>query len=159
MPTVPPTLVRDKARKPGTLPPAFSLPSWFSPYGRLAVAAVLLAGAAYNGLVTLRHPESLRGVADIALFDVYRTFVTAVVLPHAAAFTAVLIAFHLAAALALLARGRVVTFALVAVLVFLLALIPALGVYNTMNIPLLLFVGLLLLRTYPKTVLDELRHP
>ena len=170
MPTSPPSLVREKDLKPlpsdpsspeGETPTGVSGPAWFTLYGRAAVAAVLLTGALVSGLVLLRRPEVLREVADLSLLRVYRTFVLNVVVPYARAFTVLLVAFQVVAALSVLGRGRVVTVALAAVVGFLIALIPALGSYNTMNVPFLMLVTLLLLRSYPETVLQQWRrrHP
>ena len=164
---LPPSAVREKDPKPLPLDPSLgdgaastgvSGPAGFTLYGRVAVAAVLLAGAFVSGWVLLRRPEVLTEVADLALLRVYRSFVLDVVVPQARAFTVLLVAFQGLAAIAVLGRGRVVTVALVAVVGFLLALIPALGAFNTMNVPFLILVTLLLLRTHPATVLGEWRR-
>lgn len=71
-----------------------------------AVAALYLVGAAFNASYTLRNSASFySGFAGGAWLRPAGAFVCAVVVPNGRAFTIALIAFQLAVAVLILARG------------------------------------------------------
>ena len=125
--------------------------------GRMLLALVFLAGAAFNALVTLRNLESLRGFADLAMLDVLRQLILEWVLPYATPFVFLLIAFEATVAVLLLARGAAVRLALLAVLAFCVVLIPILREFGLATLPCLALSLTLLRHEYPETVGAELR--
>lgn len=125
--------------------------------GRILLAAVFLGGAAYNTLVTLRDPESLRGFAELAMLDVLQLLILEWVMPYATLFVGLLIAFEASVGVLLLLRGRRVRLALIAAAVFFIALVPVVREYGLANLPFFLVTLALLRREYPATVPEELR--
>jgi hypothetical protein len=125
--------------------------------GRLLLTLVFLAGATFNLLVILRHPESLRGFADLAVLDFLRVLILEWVVPYGTLFVGLLIAFEVTVGVLLLARGMAVRLALVAALAFYVALVPAVREYGLANLPFFLVALVLLRRDYPTTTAEEIR--
>lgn len=125
--------------------------------GRILLALAFLAGAAFNALMTLRDPQSLRGFADLAMLDVLRRFILEWVLPYAIPFVFLLIAFEATVGVLLLVRGAAVRLALLAALAFYVVLIPVLREYGLANLPFLVLALTLLRHEYPEAVVTEVR--
>jgi hypothetical protein len=125
--------------------------------GRLLLSLVFLAGAAFNVLVTLRHPESLRGFADLAILHVLRLLILEWVIPYATLLVVLLIAFEVMVGVLLLARGTAVRLGLLAAVAFFVALVPVVREYGVANLPFFLVALVLLRREYPTSVFRELR--
>ncbi len=75
----------------------------------IAVGAIYVAGAAFNGVYTLRHSAEFYGdFADGAWLNPAEWFIRRVVIPNGTLFTVLLIVFQAAVAIAILARGALV---------------------------------------------------
>ena len=81
----------------------------------IAIGLLFAAGAVFNAVYTRSHSDEFYGsFADGAWLSPARTFINNVVLPNATVFTAVLIAFQVLVAIAILSRGDLVAAALYA---------------------------------------------
>ena len=81
----------------------------------IGVGLLYAAGAIFNAVYTLRNTERFYGTwADGAWSNHARSFIRDVVIPNGRLFTILLIAFQVAVAIAILARGAAVRPALLA---------------------------------------------
>lgn len=125
---------------------------------RIALAGFWLLMAGYNLAVTLPGGgEMYEGIADIS-WPGFDWIVSNIVQPAAVPFTVVLILWELAIAGLVLSKGVLVRIGLVAALIQLIGLAPFMSWYELANIPLALWVWLLLRRDYDRSALDMVRH-
>ena len=125
---------------------------------RLALAGFWLLMAAYNVAVTLPGGgEMYEGIADIS-WPGFDWIVSNLVQPAAVLFTVALIAWEVAIAGLVLAKGVLVRIGLVAALIQLIGLAPFMSWYELANIPLAVWIWLLLQRDYERSALDMVRH-
>ena len=125
---------------------------------RLALAGFWLLMAGYNVAVTLPGGgEIYEGIADIS-WPGFDWIVLNLVQPAAAPFTVALIVWEVAIAGLVLSKGVLVRIGLVAALIQLIGLAPFMGWYELANIPLAVWIWLLLQRDYDRSALDMVRH-
>jgi hypothetical protein len=125
---------------------------------RLALAGFWLVMAGYNVAVTLPGAEEVyQGIADIS-WPGFDWIVTNIVQPAAIPFTIALIAWEIGIAALVLSRGTIVRIGLLAALVQVIALAPFMSWYELANIPLAIWIWLLLQRDYDRSVLDMVRN-
>ena len=125
---------------------------------RIALAGFWLLMAGYNALVTLPGGgEMYEGIANIS-WPGFDGIVSNVVQPAAIPFTVALIVWELAIAGLVLSKGVLVRIGLVAALIQLIGLAPFMGWYELANIPLAVWIWLLLDRDYDRTALDMVRY-
>lgn len=92
----------------------------------LAVAALYLIGASFNATYTLRNSDSFYGsFAEAALLPPAKALIRKIVMPNGRAFTIALIAFQLAVAVLIIARGDLARLGLIAGAGFSLAVASA----------------------------------
>ena len=125
---------------------------------RLALAGFWLLMAGYNLVVTLPGGAELyEGIADIS-WPGFDWIVLNLVQPAAVPFTLALIVWEVAIAGLVLSEGVLVRIGLVAALIQLIGLAPFMGWYELANIPLAVWIWLLLQRDYDRSALDLVRH-
>jgi len=114
--------------------------------------------AGYNAAVTLPGAEdAYQGLADIT-WPGLDWIVSNIVQPVAIPFTIALITWEIGIAAVVSSKGIPVRIGLLAALVQAIALAPFLGWYELANIPLAIWIWLLLQRNYDRNVLDMIRH-
>ena len=92
----------------------------------VAFGVLFIIASIFHFSYTLRHGREIYGsFAAKAWLNPYRELILKIIIPHAAPFTVLLIAFQLSIGLMLLARGGLTEPALIAGAVFSLAIIPA----------------------------------
>jgi len=125
---------------------------------RLALAGFWLLMAGYNVAVTLPGGgEIYEGIADIS-WPGFNWIVSNLVQPAAVPFTVALIVWEVAIAGLVLSKGVLLRIGLVAAMIQLIGLAPFMGWYELANIPLAVWIWLLLQRDYDRSVLDLVRH-
>lgn len=124
---------------------------------RLFAGGVFVVSSGINLVMTLPHPEYYSLFADMALFSFYGDLVRQIVVPNAFFFSIVLILYELTIGLLMLGRGRWVTIGVAGAVLFLLAIMPAIGLYTVGNVVLAGLVALLLRYDYDRSLLDMLR--
>jgi hypothetical protein len=114
--------------------------------------------AAYNAAVTLPGGAELyEGIADIS-WPGFDWIVSNLIQPAAVPFTVALIVWEVTIAGLVLSKGVLVRIGLVAALIQLIGLAPFMGWYEIANIPLAVWIWLLLQRDYDRSALDMIRH-
>jgi len=125
---------------------------------RLALGGFWLLMAGYNVAVTLPGGGELyEGIADIS-WPGFDWIVSNLVQPAAVPFTVALIVWEVAIAGLVLSKGVLVRIGLVAALIQLIGLAPFMGWYELANIPLAVWIWLLLQRDYDRSALEMVRH-
>lgn len=125
---------------------------------RLALAGFWLVMAGFNVVVTLPQAElAYQGLADIS-WPGFDWIISNIVQPVAIPFTIALIAWEIGIAALVFSKGIQVRIGLLAALVQVVALAPFLGWYELPNIPLAIWIWLLLQRNYDRSVLDMIGH-
>lgn len=150
--------VRGSRNRPAFIlgPRPIASKSWNA--ARLALAGFWLLMAGYNLAVTLPGgEETYQGIADIS-WPGFDWFVTNIVQPVAVPFTIALIVWEIAIAALVASKGTLVKFGLLAALVQVIALAPFMSWYELANIPVAIWIWLLLQRDYDRSVLDMIRH-
>jgi hypothetical protein len=133
--------------------------------GAVAQTARLLGGLYFlamalgvNLFSTLREGASAyTGMADLAMLRPYKWLLRDVIPPVAMPFTLLLIAFELAVGLLILGTGRAVKLGLLAAIVFQLTIIPGLGAYGLVNLPVAAIQAWLLRKNFDRSALDLVR--
>ena len=115
--------------------------------------------AAYNVSVTL--PNAAASYTDIAnklAWPGFDWLLRHLVVPAAVPFTVLLIAFEVAVAALVLAKGQRVRLGLLAAIAFMVGLAPLLSWYELGNVPLVAVALLLLARDYHRSLLEMVRR-
>jgi hypothetical protein len=150
--------VRDARSRPAIIfgPRPIAGKGWNA--ARLALAGFWLVMAGFNVVVTLRQAQEVyQGLADIS-WPGFDWIVSNIVQPVAIPFTIALIAWEIGIAALVFSRGIPVRIGLLAALAQVVALAPFLGWYELPNIPLAIWIWLLLQRNYDRSVLDMIRR-
>jgi hypothetical protein len=125
---------------------------------RLALAGFWLLMAGYNLAVLLpAGEEAYQGIADIS-WPGFDWIVTTIVQPIAVPFTIALIVWEIGIAALVASKGTLVKVGLLAALVQVIALAPFMSWYELANIPVAIWIWLLLQRDYDRSVLDMVRR-
>lgn len=123
---------------------------------RVALALVLAAGAAVNAYFATQSGY-LEPWGKLAFFPFVTWIVGALLVPIEHAFFALVAAFELACAVALLQRGRVVRLAAALAGVFFLGTV-LLGWYEVPNLVLAAILALLAIREFPESIAQRMRR-
>ena len=125
---------------------------------RVVLALILLAGASYNGLVTLRAPAfELARLIALSPFSFVRDLATAVAMPHPTAFVLLVVVFEVAIAGSVLLTVSVRRGGYAACLLFFVVLAPLIGWYGLSN--LTWAVPAVLLLRYDRSATEEPSRP
>jgi hypothetical protein len=116
----------------------------------------LVMALGVNLFSTLRGSSVYSDMADLAVLRPYEWLLRDVIQPVATPFTLLLIAFEVTVALLMLGKARAVKPGLLAAIVFQLALIPGLGLYGLVNIPVAAGQVWLLRHDFDRTVPEVL---
>lgn len=120
--------------------------------GRILFGLFFLAMATVNTFATLRHPEVFTDIADLAVLPGYAWLFRDVIQPNATPLTILLIAFEATVGLLAFGKGSAVRLALLAAILFQLAVSPAVGLYGLANLPLIAIWALLPRIPFDRTV-------
>lgn len=125
---------------------------------RSLVAVAYFAGAAFNLLYTLRHPEVFDSWLESPLLPGYRWFFVDVVAQNAWFWVPLAVAGEIILGVLLLARGRLVRIGIALSIVFQLLLAPMWIGQAFINLLLAVAQVPLLRPSYPQSIPDRLRH-
>ena len=126
---------------------------------RLAFGVFFLATAAFNVAVTLPDAAALyTSIADELAWRGFDWLLRQLVVPAAVPFTVLLVAFEVAVAALVLAKGRRVRLGLLAAVAFMVGLAPLMSWYELGNVPLVAVALLLLACDYDRSLWDMVRR-
>lgn len=125
---------------------------------RSVLALAYFAGAAFNSLYTLRHPEVFDGWLESPLLPGYRWFFVDVVAQNAWFWVPLAVAGEIILGILLLTRGRLVRIGIALSILFQLLLAPMWIGQAFINIVLAILQVPLLRGAYPLSIPERLRR-
>lgn len=122
--------------------------------GRALFGLLFLGGGISHLVVSLPHPELLDQYAQLALLPLYRDLILSLLKPNAQMFAALLFAFELVVGHLIVAKGPAVKVGMLAGIIFMIAIIPAVGWYSLLNVFTAPLLAWLMRKDYSLTVIE-----